>query len=90
VRAFIAVPTPQDIRDLATACSDIEITWLTGTAPAEAVRAAELPDGVPYAWVAGEAAMVRAVRRHLLTERGFAARPHYFGGYWRAGMSEDA
>ena len=90
VRAFIAVPTPQDIRALDTAGSDIEITWLTGTEPAAAVRAAHLPDGVPYAWVAGEASMVRAVRRHLLTERGFAARPHYFGGYWRAGMPEDA
>jgi len=90
VRAFIAVPTPQDIRELATSGTDVQITWLTGTAPVEAVRAAQLPEGVPYAWVAGEAAMVRAVRRHLLTDRGFEPRAHYFGGYWRAGMSEDA
>jgi NADPH-dependent ferric siderophore reductase len=88
-RVFVEVPSAQDVREL-NGPGDVQVTWLTGTAPVEAVRAAELPGGVPYAWVAGEAAMVRAVRRHLVTDRGFDARAHYFGGYWRAGVAEDA
>lgn len=88
-RVFVQVPSPQDIRDLTTICADFQVTWLTGIAPADAVRDADLPAGVPYAWAAGEAAMVRAVRRHLVTERGLDPRAHYFGGYWRAGVTED-
>ena len=87
---FVQVPTPQNARELATPCTDVRVTWLTGTEPVAAVRAAELPGGTPYAWVAGEAAMVRSLRRYLVGELGYHARTHYFGGYWRAGVAEDA
>jgi NADPH-dependent ferric siderophore reductase len=89
-RVFVQVPTPQDARELATPCTDVQVTWLTGTEPVAAVRVAELPGGAPYAWVAGEAAMVRSLRRYLVGELGYDARAHYFGGYWRAGVAEDA
>ena len=89
-RVFVQVPSPQDIRELDTSGADVTVTWLTGTDPVTAVRDAGLPAGVPYAWVAGEAAMVRAMRRHLVTDRGLDARAHYFGGYWRAGVAEGA
>ena len=89
-RVFVQVPSPEDIRELATPGADVHITWLTGADPVAALRAAELPAGRPYAWVAGEAAMVRALRRHLVADRGLEARAHYFGGYWRAGVAEDA
>lgn len=50
------------------------------------------PDGEQaggfYAWVAGEAATVRAIRRHLVNERGHDRRTVAFMGYWRLGRAE--
>ncbi|MHA6628014.1 siderophore-interacting protein [Pseudonocardia sichuanensis] len=56
----------------------------------EAVRAADLPSGPVYAWVAGEASAVRAVRRHLVGERGVAKKQIAFAGYWRLHLTQDA
>jgi NADPH-dependent ferric siderophore reductase len=53
------------------------------------VRSAELPPGVPYAFIAGESGEVRALRRHLVQERGFDKRRVTFTGYWRRGATED-
>ncbi|MEV7418235.1 siderophore-interacting protein [Streptomyces sp. NPDC089919] len=63
-----------------------------------AVRAAELtgpgdpgtgaPEGT-YAWLAGEAGTVRAVRRHVVQERSVDRRAVRFTGYWRLGASEE-
>jgi NADPH-dependent ferric siderophore reductase len=55
----------------------------------DVVRTAELPDGPAYAWVAGEASAVRAVRRHLVGERAVARRAVAFAGYWRLQLSQD-
>ena len=54
-----------------------------------AVAAARLPAGTPYAWIAGESGVVRALRRHLVGERGFDRRRVTFAGYWRRGLSEE-
>ncbi|MGQ0776574.1 MAG: siderophore-interacting protein [Pseudonocardiales bacterium] len=54
----------------------------------DAVRGARFPPGSPYAWVAGESAMVRAVRRHLVAERGIDRAAITFTGYWRLGKTE--
>jgi NADPH-dependent ferric siderophore reductase len=50
----------------------------------DAVRAAALPDGPGQAWLSGESACVRDLRRHLLDDRGFDRRAVYATGYWRA------
>ncbi|ALL75267.1 hypothetical protein AD006_08080 [Pseudonocardia sp. EC080610-09] len=55
----------------------------------DAVRAAELPDGEVFAWVAGEASSVRAVRRHLVGDRGLDKRAVAFTGYWRRDLTQD-
>ncbi|GAA3541139.1 siderophore-interacting protein [Amycolatopsis ultiminotia] len=76
--------------------ASVELHWVVrGTRPhgevlLDAVRAAELPGGAPYAWVSGEAGTVKQVRRHLVRERGFDKTSICFTGYWRQGMSEDA
>ncbi len=55
-----------------------------GAPLAAAVRAAVLPDGPGQAWLSGESACVRDLRRHLLDDRGFDRRAVYATGYWRA------
>ncbi|WP_341720132.1 siderophore-interacting protein [Micromonospora sp. FIMYZ51] len=50
----------------------------------------EVPDPFPaaplYAWLAGEAAVIRTLRRHLVAERGLDRRAVAFMGYWRQGQ----
>ena len=41
-----------------------------------------------YAWIAGEAATVKALRRHLVSDLGVARSNVAFMGYWRRGRSE--
>ncbi|GAA3624058.1 hypothetical protein GCM10022200_02910 [Microbacterium awajiense] len=45
-------------------------------------------DGEFYAWIAGEAATVKGLRRHLVQECGVDRRRVAFMGYWRLGQSE--
>ncbi|MFE1317704.1 siderophore-interacting protein [Kitasatospora phosalacinea] len=91
--AWIEVPDAADVQDL-PAPEGVELTWLvrapgapSGLLPA--LRAAELPDGAPYAWIAGESGTVKELRRHLVRERGVDRRAVAFSGYWRRGASED-
>ncbi|MFE2910489.1 siderophore-interacting protein [Kitasatospora indigofera] len=93
-RVWIEVPHAEDIQDL-TVSPETDITWLVRdgvTTPSpliEAVRAATLPDGAPYAWIAGESGTVKTLRRHLVGERGLDRRTVTFSGYWRRGASEE-
>ena len=52
----------------------------------------EVPDEVPsvplYAWLAGEAGVIRTLRRHLVAERGLDRRAVAFMGYWRLGRAD--
>lgn len=51
----------------------------------DAVRALdEVPDGV---WVAGEAAAVQRIRKHLFDERGLSRSDATVRGYWKKGRS---
>ncbi|MEV4122300.1 siderophore-interacting protein [Micromonospora sp. NPDC049645] len=52
----------------------------------------EVPEEVAavplYAWLAGEAGVIRDLRRHLVTERGLDRRAVAFMGYWRLGRAD--
>ncbi len=52
----------------------------------------EVPEHEPaadaFAWLAGEAAAIRTLRRHLVGERGWDRRQVAFMGYWRVGHAE--
>jgi NADPH-dependent ferric siderophore reductase len=91
-RVWIEVQHTEDRHELRTA-ADAAITWLVrdeNTPSAlEAVSAAEFPEGIPYAWIAGESGSVKALRRHLVGERQLERRRVTFVGYWRQGASED-
>jgi NADPH-dependent ferric siderophore reductase len=41
-----------------------------------------------HVWLAGEAAVIRTLRRHLVAECGVDRRAVAFMGYWRLGRSE--
>ncbi len=53
----------------------------------------EVPDGTEptdgfYAWLAGEAAVIKTLRRHLVATCGVDRRAVAFMGYWRLGKAE--
>ncbi|MBT1179226.1 siderophore-interacting protein [Bifidobacterium vespertilionis] len=85
-------PAASSPSDFTEADIDRELLWET---PGEGVpTAGQLPklatgsDGF-YAWVAGEAAVVRDIRRVLLRDHGLDRRRAAFMGYWRAGRAEN-
>ncbi|WP_103503851.1 siderophore-interacting protein [Streptomyces sp. SM14] len=91
-RVWLEVPDPADRRWLPTRARS-EIIWTCRGRSAismhDSIRDAVLPGGTPYAWIAGEAGGVRALRRVLVNERGFDRRQVTFTGYWRRGTTED-
>ncbi|WP_406208536.1 siderophore-interacting protein [Kitasatospora sp. NBC_01560] len=94
VVAFLEVAGEGERQRLDTR-ADLTEHWLhrDGAVPGgpltEAVRAAALPGGTPFAWLAGEASAVRALRRHLVGERGLAKEAVDFAGYWRHRLTQD-
>jgi NADPH-dependent ferric siderophore reductase len=47
------------------------------------------PSSGVYAWLAGEAGVVKGLRRHLVQERGVDRRSVAFMGYWRDGRTSN-
>ena len=73
-----------------------DVTWLDlppgaapGTALVDAVTAADITDSARI-WVAGEAAAMQRIRRHLFDQRGIPRAATWIRGYWKAGRAGDA
>jgi len=91
VHAFVEVADASEEQTIASK-ADVRITWLhrsVGADVVSAVRAMDFPAGDVHAFVHGEADAVRALRRHLLDERGVAKDRLSISGYWRRGKDED-
>jgi NADPH-dependent ferric siderophore reductase len=93
--AFVEVDDLGEEQKLETP-GNLTIVWLDRSVDgaghellAEAVRRTTLPTGRVHAFVHGEAASVRALRRHLLVERGVARSDLSVSGYWKRGRTED-
>lgn len=76
---------------------DLDLQWLHRTGGegdadllADAVRTVEFPEGRVHAFVHGEAEEIRAIRRHLLTDRGLARADMSCSPYWRRTMTDEA
>ncbi|MBQ7804783.1 siderophore-interacting protein [Rhodococcus sp. (in: high G+C Gram-positive bacteria)] len=77
----------QSVREL----PGVSVTWLpregaepgTNSLLLDAVSAVEWPDGRVFAWLAGEQATIRSLRRHLIRDRGIAKTDIDFTGYWK-------
>jgi NADPH-dependent ferric siderophore reductase len=65
---------------------DTDILW---EVPRTAKGGAALKSARLYAWLAGEAGAIKALRRHLVAERGVDRRAVAFMGYWRLGRAEN-
>jgi NADPH-dependent ferric siderophore reductase len=93
VHVIIEVPGPEDEIALETP-GDLHLTWLhgdgTGDALARAVRDLEFPAGDVHAFVHGEAAVTREIRRHLVVDRGIPREELSASGYWKAGRDDEA
>ena len=93
--AFVEVEDLDEEQKLETP-GDLTVVWLDrseGDAGpdllADFLRDTVLPSGRVHAFVHGEAASVRAVRRHLLLERGIARADLSVSGYWKRGRTEE-
>jgi NADPH-dependent ferric siderophore reductase len=82
-----AGPEPEDVN------VDLDILWETPARMEASAIEAKNPD-VPagarpfYAWIAGEAAVIKDVRRYLVREVGIERKQVAFMGYWRQGKAE--
>lgn len=85
---FLEVADAEEEQPLPTG-ADVRITWLHrdsgADSLADAVAAAALPTGRVDAWLAGERAAMRELRRHLLDERGYPRGQVRPTTYWRRG-----
>ncbi|MFJ8148377.1 siderophore-interacting protein [Streptomyces sp. NPDC096048] len=90
--AFIEVDGPEEEQKID---SDVEVVWLhrgdrpVGQALVEALRGLEFPEGRVHAFVHGEAACVKELRRLLRVEREIPREDLSISGYWRLGHNED-
>jgi NADPH-dependent ferric siderophore reductase len=91
-KVFIEVAHHAEIQDLRS-LPGVEVTWLardgvgagTTSLLVDAVRDFGWWEGRAFAWVAGEQATVRDIRRHLVEERSVPKDDIEFIGYWRRG-----
>lgn len=94
--AFVVVDGPEHEFELPTK-ADAEVIWLHrrhGADPesmlADAIAAKNFPAGTFDVFVHGEAGEVRAVRKHLLAERGVDASTASISPYWRRKHTDEA
>ncbi len=100
VHVLAEVEGPAEERELATP-GELHLSWIHRRAAGglgatsdkeplfEAVAALEFPPGRPHCFVHGEAGAVRALRRHLLADRGLPREALSISGYWKRGRTED-
>ena len=94
VHVLLDVDGPEERQSLATP-GDLHLRWLhpdgrpREDAVVDALRELEFPAGEVHAFVHGEASSVRAVRRHLLVDRGVPREAMSVSGYWKQARTEE-
>lgn len=94
ITALIGVPGPEDEQEFVSAAT-VRTRWIhrpeAESADAEPLlaplRDMDLPPRT-FVWIAAEAGVTRALRAHLLEERGFAKHWIKASGYWVAGEAD--
>lgn len=88
---FIAVDADSHRQDLVQP-EGVEITWLVRDNPNalyDAITSTDWWDGEPFAWVAGESASLKPIRRWLQHEKGLRKDQMHLSGYWKSGKQKD-
>lgn len=93
-KVFLEVPTQADVQKVSVG-DGVDIKWIVrsdphdkpGVAALEAVKRAELPEGHPFAYLAGESGLPTGLRRHLVNDRQIPKSNVSFTGYWKAGKA---
>jgi NADPH-dependent ferric siderophore reductase len=92
VHVLVELDDAADRQELASP-GDLHVTWLradgTDAVLLDAVRALDFPAGPVHAFVHGEASSVRAVRRHLLVDRGVPHEALSASGYWKRTRTDE-
>jgi NADPH-dependent ferric siderophore reductase len=96
VHVLVEVEGPEEELPLPSP-GDLHLTWLHRRDRSgadddlllEAVRRRDFPAGAVHAFVHGEASTVRAVRRHLLVDRGLPRDALSVSGYWKRDRDEE-
>ena len=70
--------------------ADADVTWTLAPSDSESdlaqvVASIEWPAGTGYFWMAGESSQMRAIRKHLMRDRGLPSHAYDVMGYWRGG-----
>jgi len=80
-----------------TGPADLDLVWLhrhgddrDESLLVAAVEALDFGQGTPFGFVHGEADEIRAVRRHLLEDRGLSRQQLSCSPYWRRTMTDEA
>jgi NADPH-dependent ferric siderophore reductase len=83
----IAQIGPEDRRPFGSACN-LQLTWVdTPRQMLDTVDALQLPPGEGYAWCAGEAAEMAALRRLLVDAKGHDRHAIRAAAYWKRGAA---
>lgn len=92
VKVYAEIATQADRQRIDTLAS-MRIAWLqaneeAGSALRQSLMFRPFPAGPGYIWVAGEAAAVKALRKHYLQEREMPMHRVSASGYWKAGEAD--
>jgi NADPH-dependent ferric siderophore reductase len=87
---LVEIDDPDDQIELHTP-GELDLRWIPrgDDALLDAVSELQFPDGRGQHFLHGEAAAVRAVRRHLLLERGIEREALSASGYWKRTRTEE-
>jgi NADPH-dependent ferric siderophore reductase len=90
VHVLLEVDGPDDEQPLATP-GDLHVAYTHGGPGSivEAVESYTFPEGPVCAFVHGEASTVRAVRRHLIADRGISRESMSVSGYWKLSLTDE-
>lgn len=87
VHVLVLAADPADQRALPSAAA-VSTTWVAdGAAMLDSLRRWTLPAGEGYAWCAGEASLMAAVRRVLVEDKGHDPRAIRAAAYWKRNVS---